>query len=107
MRVPVWITLLGLPPNFYHESFLRSIIAPIGRFLKRDNPTRCATRIDGARVYVEMDVTKDPLKAIWIGTPLNPQSFYQEIVFKMLPAYCMRCHVQGHNARTYKWEGKR
>lgn len=30
VRVPVWITLLGLPLNFYHESFLRSITAPLG-----------------------------------------------------------------------------
>lgn len=85
----MWITFLGLPPNFYHESFLRSITTPIGRFLKRDNPTRCATCMDGARVCIEMDVTKDPLKALWIGTPRNPQSFYQEIEFETLPAYFM------------------
>ncbi|XP_042944814.1 uncharacterized protein LOC122278694 [Carya illinoinensis] len=69
--VPVWITLPGLPPNFYHESFLRNITAPIGRFLKRDNPTRCATRTDGARLCVEMDVTKEPIKALWIGKKQN------------------------------------
>ncbi|XP_042973206.1 uncharacterized protein LOC122305010 [Carya illinoinensis] len=107
VRVPVWITLPGLPPNFYHESFLRNITAPIGRFLKRDNPTRCATRTDGARVCVEMDVTKEPIKALWIGTPRIPQSFYQIIEFETLPAYCLRFHVQGHNDKTCKWQGKK
>lgn len=71
--VPVWLNLLGLPPNYYHEDLLRNILLAIGRFLKRDNSTRCATRTDGARVCVEMDVSKDPLKAIWIGTPHHPK----------------------------------
>ncbi|XP_041016212.1 uncharacterized protein LOC121258736 [Juglans microcarpa x Juglans regia] len=105
--VPVWIFLSGLPLNFFHESFLRSITAPIGRFLKRDNSTKCATRTDGARVCIEMDVSKEPLTALWIGTPRNPQSLYQEIEYETLPAYCMRFRVQGHNARTCKWMGKR
>lgn len=50
VRVPVWIFLPRLTPNFFHESFLQSITAPIGWFLKRDNPTKCVTRTDGARV---------------------------------------------------------
>ncbi|KAF5458293.1 hypothetical protein F2P56_022329 [Juglans regia] len=107
IRVPMWITLPGLPPNFYHESFLRSITAPIGRFLKRDNPTRCATRTNSARLCLVMDVTKEPIQALWIGTPRNPQSFYPTIEFETLLAYCLRCHVQGHNAKTCKWEGKK
>ncbi|XP_041025303.1 uncharacterized protein LOC121265683 [Juglans microcarpa x Juglans regia] len=107
IRVPVWITLPGLPPNYYHESFLRSITAPIGRFLKRDNPTRCATRTDGARICLEMDISKEPIQALWIGTPRNPQSLYQSIEFETLPAYCPKCHVQGHNSKTCKGEGKK
>ncbi|XP_041009401.1 uncharacterized protein LOC121253453 [Juglans microcarpa x Juglans regia] len=75
VRVLVWLKLLGLPPIFYHEDLLRNITLPIGRFLKRDNSTRCATRTDGARVCVEMDVSKDLLKALWIGTPHHPLSF--------------------------------
>lgn len=62
--------------------------------------------MDGAQVCIEMDVTKDPIKELWIGTPRNPQSFYQSIEFEALPAYCMRCHVQGHNVKTCKGEGK-
>lgn len=34
VHVPVWIMLPGLPLNFYQESYLHNITAPIGRFLK-------------------------------------------------------------------------
>lgn len=54
-----------------------------------------------------MDVSKEPLKALWIGTPTNPQSFYQDIEYETLPTYCMHCCVQGHNVRTCKWVGKK
>lgn len=57
VHVPVWITLPSLPPKFYQESYLCNITMPIKRFLKRDNPTRCATRTDGAKVCFEMDVS--------------------------------------------------
>lgn len=53
-----------------------------------------------------MDVSIEPLRDIWIGTPLNPQNIYQVIEFETLPAYCLCCHVQGHNAKTCKWVGK-
>lgn len=33
--VPVWIMLPGLPANFYHEAFLKSITAPIGFFFTK------------------------------------------------------------------------
>lgn len=62
--VPVWVVLPGLPPNFYHESFLKNITTPLGRFLHRDNSTKCATRTDGARLCIEMDATKAPLLGI-------------------------------------------
>ncbi|XP_042944611.1 uncharacterized protein LOC122278495 [Carya illinoinensis] len=100
--VPVWINLPGLPPNFYHSSFLKIFTAPIGRFICCDNFTRCATRIDGARVCVEMDAAKPPLNSFWIGTPGSPSSWLQEVVFETLPAFCIKCKLQGHNGKTCK-----
>lgn len=53
-------------------------MAPIGRLLKRDNPTRCAIHTYGARVFVKMNVSIEPLSHVWIGTPQNPHFFHQE-----------------------------
>ncbi|KAF5470378.1 hypothetical protein F2P56_010897, partial [Juglans regia] len=86
-RVPVWVSLPGLPPNFYQESFLKILMAPIGTFIRRDNPTRCATRTDGARLCVEVDAANPPLSHFWIGVPGLSSSRKQEILYETLPAY--------------------
>ncbi|KAF5472547.1 hypothetical protein F2P56_009258 [Juglans regia] len=99
-NVPVWILLPGLPPNFYQESFLQIFTAPLGRFIRRDNSTCCATRTDGARLCLEMDAAKEPISYFWIGTPGLATSRKQEIIFETLPAYCGKCRVQGHNSKT-------
>ncbi|XP_042939652.1 uncharacterized protein LOC122274703 [Carya illinoinensis] len=97
--VPVWIFLLGLPPNYYHESFLRNITLPLGQFIRRDNCTRCATRTDGARVCIKMDISKPPMDEFWIGVPNQPSSWLQAVVFEKLPQFCMHCCMQGHNLK--------
>ncbi|XP_035544640.1 uncharacterized protein LOC118348022 [Juglans regia] len=86
--VPVWIVLPGLPPNFYHESFLKIFTAPFGRLIRRDNPTKCATRTDGARLCLEMDAAKEPITHFWIGLP--GQGRKQEVIYEMLPAFCSK-----------------
>lgn len=58
-HVLVWVSLSGLPPNFYSEAFLSILMAPIGTFIQQDNPTRCAMRTDGARLCVEVDAAKE------------------------------------------------
>ncbi|XP_041027001.1 uncharacterized protein LOC121267217 [Juglans microcarpa x Juglans regia] len=99
-RVPVWLSLPGLPPNYYREAFLKILMAPIGTFILWDNPTRCATRTDGARLCVEVDATKALLNHFWIGVPGLPASRKQEVIYETLPAYCATCKMQGHNTRT-------
>lgn len=94
---PVWIMLLGLPPNFYHEAMLRIVTAPIGIYLRRDNATRCATCTDGARVCVLMNIAQKPIQSFWIGTPKKPTSICQEVIYETLPAFYVGCKVQGHN----------
>ncbi|KAF5450158.1 hypothetical protein F2P56_030533 [Juglans regia] len=98
--VPVWIVLLGLPPNYYHESFLKILTAPIGRFIRSDNSTRCVTRTDGARICVEMDAAKKPLPYFWIGISGLGTSRKQEIIYETLPAFFSKCKIQGHNLKT-------
>ncbi|XP_041025527.1 uncharacterized protein LOC121265935 [Juglans microcarpa x Juglans regia] len=102
--VPVWVILLGLSLNFYHESFLRNLLLPIGRYIRQDNSTRCATRTDGARVCVEMNATAEPHHGFWIGAPRQPNSRFQVIKYETLPAYCVHCSIQGHNKNTCKKE---
>ncbi|XP_041009466.1 uncharacterized protein LOC121253531 [Juglans microcarpa x Juglans regia] len=52
--VPVWI-FLPKGSKFLPPSILKSLIAPIGKYIRSDNSMKCATRIDGARPIVEKD----------------------------------------------------
>ncbi|XP_035542834.1 uncharacterized protein LOC118345286 [Juglans regia] len=105
--VPVWIVLPGLPPSFYHESLLKILTAPIGKFIRSDNPMRCATRTDGARICVEMDAAIEPISHFWIGTSGLGSSRKQDIVYETLPAFYSKCKIQGHNVRTCQAGKKR
>ncbi|KAF5474794.1 hypothetical protein F2P56_006658 [Juglans regia] len=98
--VPMWVFLSGLPPHFYHASVLKMITALIGKFIRRDNPTTCATRTDGVRICLEVDASRDPITHFWLGCPGLPHSRRQEMVYETLPAYCCNCHQQGHNSKT-------
>lgn len=65
---PVWILLPSLLPNFYHESFLHILTAPIGKFIRCDKTTRCVTRTNGAQLFEEMDAAKEPLPFFRLGS---------------------------------------
>lgn len=56
--MPVWISLPSLPSNYLTLSMLQSIGGGLGWFLKLDNATECVMRLEAARIYVEMDVSK-------------------------------------------------
>lgn len=89
--VPVWVMLPSLSPNFYHDSIFRILTAPFGKFIRSDNSTRCATRIDEACVCLEMDASKKHLDSFWIGT--LGFGFKQEVVFETLPVFCSSCKL--------------
>lgn len=56
--VPVWISLPGLLPNYYH-SFIPLLSFQI-------NATACVTRPEAARICVEMDVSKPLWHHFWL-----------------------------------------
>lgn len=98
--VSVWIFLPGLPPNYYYESFLWNITLPRRQCFRRDNCTRCATKTNGARVCIKMDISKPPMEELWIGVPNQSTSWLQSVVFETLLVFCSHCCMQGHNLKT-------
>lgn len=102
--ISMQVKLPRLPPNFYKDTYLEYIVAPLEKFIRSDNATKCATKIDGARCCIQTDVEKASLEAIWIGNPKSPSSILQEVIYENLPAYCQRCQMQCHNEKTCKWK---
>ncbi|KAG2685520.1 hypothetical protein I3760_10G128900 [Carya illinoinensis] len=100
--VPIWLTLPGLPPNYFQMSMLKSFGDGFGRFLKCDNATLCVTRPEAARICVELDVSAPLKNHFWIGSPGLESSFFQEVIFENLPMYCNWCRKQGHSKGSCK-----
>ncbi|XP_043695650.1 uncharacterized protein LOC122646213 [Telopea speciosissima] len=92
---PVWVSMPGLPVNFYQGNFLASITGSIGRVLKVDGATVSCTRTVAAGVCVEVDLRASLPSQVWVGC--GSGGFHQKIVFERLPAYCCICSKIGHD----------
>ncbi|VFQ64978.1 unnamed protein product [Cuscuta campestris] len=109
---PVWIGLEGLPLHLFEPNALFSIANLVGLPLQMDSATVNLTRPSVARVCVELDLTKDMPKAVWIH--LGQLSFLQPITYEDLPEYCISCRAIGHkkcktprkSSRWFRREGK-
>ncbi|VFQ90275.1 unnamed protein product [Cuscuta campestris] len=104
--------LEGLPLHLFEPNALFSIANLVGLPLQMDSATVDLTRPSVARVCVELDLTKDMPKAVWIH--LGQLSFLQPITYEDLPEYCISCRAIGHkkckthrkSSRWFRREGK-
>ncbi|RAL55041.1 hypothetical protein DM860_018103 [Cuscuta australis] len=62
----VWIGVEGLPLHLFEPNALFSIANLVGLPLQMDSATVNLTRPSVARVCVELDLTKDMPKPVWI-----------------------------------------
>ncbi|CAI9088678.1 OLC1v1023081C1 [Oldenlandia corymbosa var. corymbosa] len=88
--VPTWIRIPGLPVDYFHEDLLRSLIKPLGRYIKADKNTLAVERGKYARLTVELDLTKPSLGKTKIdGIEYN-------IEYEDLQKICFTCGKYGH-----------
>ncbi|GLT71082.1 hypothetical protein SLA2020_431240 [Shorea laevis] len=95
VMAPVWIKLPGLAPNYYQESYLRNITAPVGTLLRRDNATKCATRTDGARVCVLMDVSQPQCNMCGLGCLARLPVFIRKLFMKLFRPFARNVTHKG------------
>ncbi|XP_071928035.1 uncharacterized protein [Coffea arabica] len=91
---PVWVTFPELPIPFLHKVQLSKLAETLGRLLRIDVATADLRRPSVARILVEMDVSKPPIKRVWIGD--EEFDFWQPVVFEGWPAFCTFCTRFGH-----------
>ncbi|KAF8369558.1 hypothetical protein HHK36_032421 [Tetracentron sinense] len=92
--VPIWITLPGLPINFFNPKDLKAIGNIVGKVLKVDGPTKSLSRPSMARVCIEIDVSKTKIERFWLG--LHTSGRWQPIVYEKEPVICESCNKIGH-----------
>jgi hypothetical protein len=97
--LPVWVGLPGLRTHFHSPGAIRSIISPIGRFLKVHENVISFTRLGIAMICVEVDFLKPLVHEVKI------QNGKEHIIQPMLypeptPEFCNQCWKFGHHNRN-------
>ncbi|KAL0349462.1 UNVERIFIED_CONTAM: hypothetical protein Sradi_4095400 [Sesamum radiatum] len=94
---PVWIRFPILPAHLFHKDTLHVLASLVGTPLKLDEPTLFQSRLNAARVCVEVDLANKLVEKIAIG--IGEEEIVQEVIFENLPKYCMLCKHIGHEAQ--------
>ena len=95
-KLPVWVRIHGLPFSFWSRKGLSVVASMMGRPLSCDESTFCCTRLDYARVCVEIDVAQPFIKNFDLNNPLSAEPIHIEVEYEWTPARCEKCKVFGH-----------
>ncbi|PIM97113.1 hypothetical protein CDL12_30422 [Handroanthus impetiginosus] len=94
MQLFKW-TFEGLPLHLYNTAALFTIGKLIGQPLKVDEATRLRSRMNFARLCIEVDLQKPPPEFVKIQQEDEFTSV--PVVFEKMPKYCSYCKHAGHD----------
>jgi len=100
-KFPVWIQLPDLPLDCWNVRALSKITSRIGKPISTDKMTRTKERLSFARVMVEVDASKEPVKSVEISLPTGVV-YHQTVVYEFMPKYCIKCKTCGHGEEDCK-----
>ncbi|KAG6780113.1 hypothetical protein POTOM_012965 [Populus tomentosa] len=95
--LPVWIRLHGLPFPLWSKQGLSLAASMIGRPLSCDEQTYNCTRLEYARVCVEIDAALPYVQNFEIDSPLSAEPITVTVDYEWKPSRCEKCHVFGHS----------
>ncbi|XP_031279764.1 uncharacterized protein LOC116138167 [Pistacia vera] len=95
-RVPVWACLHGFPYPLWSHKGLCMVSSMLGRPLSSDKTTSERTRLDYARVCVELDATKPLRRHIEFQCRLSAEPIQIIVEYEWTPKMCLKCCVFGH-----------
>ncbi|XP_062114133.1 uncharacterized protein LOC133825166 [Humulus lupulus] len=93
--VPLWIRLHDLGLQYWGNKSLSALVSIVGKPIMVDQHTRDRTRVQFARVLVEMDITDSPPRIIQFLNE-HGQLVEQGIDYEWLPMKCKHCSGYGH-----------
>ncbi|KAJ6749810.1 hypothetical protein OIU85_000443 [Salix viminalis] len=94
--LPVWIRLRGLPIPLWSIKGLSMVASMVGTPLSCDEATHKCTRLEYARICVEIDASLPYVHQFQILTPLSPTPITIHVDYEWKPARCNTCKVFGH-----------
>ena len=95
--LPVWIRLHGLPFPLWSKQGLSLAASMIGRPLSCDEQTYNCTRLEYARLCVEIDANLPYVQDFEIESPLSAEPITVTVDYEWKPSRCDKCNVFGHS----------
>lgn len=94
-KLPIWVRLRNIPLAFYHREGISYIASGVGRPLYMDRATANGTRLDFAKVCIEIDAMTDIPEKLRLEIEDNCATEI-EVEVPWLPEKCTKCEAFGH-----------
>ncbi|KAB5545461.1 hypothetical protein DKX38_013573 [Salix brachista] len=98
--IPVWARLQGLPFPLWTKQGLSMAASMVGTPLACDAATLQCTRMEYARVCIELDASLPPVHSFQVASSLTEEPITVDVVYEWKPARCSKCKVFGHSCKT-------
>ncbi|KAG5380286.1 hypothetical protein IGI04_028128 [Brassica rapa subsp. trilocularis] len=99
--MPIWIDLKGVPSLLFSHKALKCLSRAAGKFVKLHPYTERCTRLDVARVLVEVNLNK-PLVEKISCLDKDGATVMIEVCYPWLPPKCNVCNAWGHQGSNCK-----
>ncbi|XP_062119031.1 uncharacterized protein LOC133832737 [Humulus lupulus] len=93
--VPLWIRLHDLGLQYWGSKCLSALVSTIGKPIMVDKFTRERTRVQFARILVEVELSDNPPRIIHYMNEQG-QLVEQGVEYEWLPVKCKKCDGYGH-----------
>lgn len=94
--MPLWVDLKDVPHHLFSHKGLKYLAGATGRFVRLHPNTERCTRLDVARVLVEVNLHKPLVEKISFKDKDGTQ-VEMVVNYPWLPMQCNLCHKWGHN----------
>ncbi|KAJ6672995.1 ZINC KNUCKLE CX2CX4HX4C-RELATED [Salix viminalis] len=98
-KLPVWVRVFGLPFPLWSRKGLSLVASMIGKPLSCDEATFTCSRLDFARICVEIDASQPFKHNFDITTPLSTEPLHIEVEYEWKPVRCAQCQLFGHSCK--------
>ncbi|XP_062112634.1 uncharacterized protein LOC133823801 [Humulus lupulus] len=103
--VPLWIRLQDLGLQYWGSKCLSALVSTLGKPIMVDKFTRERSRVQFARVMVEMEINDNPPRTIQFLNE-HGQLVEQGVEYEWLPVKCKTCAGYGHSMADCRKEQK-
>ncbi|KAJ6731272.1 GLYCINE-RICH CELL WALL STRUCTURAL PROTEIN 1.8-LIKE [Salix viminalis] len=98
--IPVWARLQGLPFPLWNKEGLSLAVSMVGKPLASDEATMKCSRLEYARVCIEVDASFPLTNQFQVVSQLSEEPITVDVSYEWKPSRCAKCMVFGHSCKV-------